>query len=57
MLLDHLLSNPPLTLELLRLLRLYRLNLVLPLKSSLLHLLPSLVSLLPFRHLAQTVNR
>ena len=57
MLLDHLLSNLLLILELLRLPRLYRLNLVLPLESSLSHLNPSLVSLLPYRHLAQTVNR
>jgi membrane protein insertase Oxa1/YidC/SpoIIIJ len=57
MLLDHLLLNLPLILELLRLLPLYRLNLVLPLELCLSHLLQSLVFLLPYRHLAQTVNR
>jgi hypothetical protein len=57
MLLDHSLSNLPLILELLRLLRLYRLDLV-PLPESFLsRLLQSLVFLLPYRHLAQTVNR
>ena len=57
MLLDHPPSNLPLTLGLLRLPLLYLLDLVLLLESSLSHLLPSLVSLLPYRHLAQTVNR
>jgi hypothetical protein len=57
MLLGHLLSNLPLILELLPLRLLYRLGLVLLLESCLSHLLQSLVFLLPFRHLAQTVNR
>jgi hypothetical protein len=57
MLLDHSPSNLALILELLRLLRLYRLDHVLLLESCLSLLLQSLVFLLPYRHLAQTVNR
>jgi hypothetical protein len=55
--LDHLLLNLPLILELLRLLPLYRLDLVPLLESCLSHLLQSLVFLLRYRHLALTVNR